>query len=461
MSSSTSSASPETAANDTGPNAFSPGLKLYLTCLFVFLGAFSSIDRSILAIMVDDVKRDLHLSDFQMGVVQGLAFMLFYSTIGLVIGAAVDRFARRPIIYMGVTIWSLAAGGVGLATNFIQLFVARAMVGFGESSLGPAVASIASDTFSPKRLSSVMSIYASGGVLGTGLAIGLGGWLLTNMPNWQVHFPAPLDTTAPWRLVLFATGFPGLILAFLAFSFPEPKRRPDKVSGQAPTWRQFGSFFKEQRSLLIRIILGYSFLSMGSFQVILWAPAYAQRVLGMGPAEVGGILGLIIVIGGLTATVTAGFLCDALYARGRRDASLLVASVCGLVAVPLIVLAFTSNNPVFFFVGAGATVMLIQSQFGPALAAIQMVATPRMRGRTTAVQLMAFNLIGVALGPMATGALTDFVYRDDAKVGLSIVTLSAIMIPTGVALLWSVRRTFAARAQIIETLQSESSGDRT
>jgi MFS family permease len=416
--------------------------RLYFLIVIIILQVFSTTDRSVLAVMVPEIKADLRLTDFAIGMLQGIAFVVFYSVFGLLIGAAVDRYSRRVIMYLGVTAWSLATAATGVAANLPQMFAGRMAVGLGESSMGPSVASMASDIFPANRLSFVLSLYAGVGVIGTGVSLAVGGWLMDNIPHWQASYPGALATMPAWRIVLIIIGLPGALVAFLALTLKEPERRTDRKSADKVTWRHFLQIFNERRSLILKMLLGYGILSMGSWPVVNWAPTYARRLLGFTAGEIGWAMGLIVAIGGVAGSVAVGLLVDLLFSRGIRDAAMRIASAAALLVLPFVVAAFLIPSKAVFLLGILLIVILVQSQFGTALAIIQMVCPAQARGRMTALQLLTFNLIGVSLGPMAVGALTDFVYRADDKVGYSIVTVSVVCLPTAAYLLWSARAEF-------------------
>jgi MFS family permease len=398
------------------------------------------MDRSGLFVMVKEIKVDLSLSDFQIGLLQGIAFMLFYATFGIPIGAAVDRYPRRWIMYLGVTGWSLAAASGALTTTFAQLFAARMMVGLGESSLGPAVASLAADIFPPRRLAAVMATYVAASMIGTATSLGVSGWLLDNVGHIRSYLPALLGHLVNWRLALLAMTLPGLPVALLALTLPEPTRRKAHSSPDIQSsWSDLQAFAVEHRAVLFKLLLGYALLGMGSWPAIVWTPAYARRVLDMSPTEIGAIMAGIIATVGVASALLQGVLVDYLFARGHKDSGLWVGTLAGLIAVVPAVLAFTIPNVAALIIGLIAIQALPQSQFGPALAIIQHITPPRLRGRVTATLILAWSVIAVALGPMVVGFLTDYLYRSDGRVGWSIATLAAVCLPLSAYLLWSAR----------------------
>lgn len=188
--------------------------------ILVLLSALSLLDRQILNLMVEPIKRDLALTDFQMGLIQGLAFALFYALAALPLGWAVDRWSRRWVIWSGVTLWSLAASCCGLAQSFGQLLLARLGVGAGEAALNPAAYSLLSDLYPPQKLTSAMSVLMIGSTLGGGLSIAVGGAVIGMAEAGGIFRLPLLGELRPWQFVFIVTGLPGLLAALLAFVIP-------------------------------------------------------------------------------------------------------------------------------------------------------------------------------------------------------------------------------------------------
>ncbi|MGE0776076.1 MAG: MFS transporter, partial [Sphingomonadaceae bacterium] len=159
--------------------------------ILLIFSLFSILDRQVIALLVEPIKADLQLSDTQLGLLQGLAFALFYSLAGIPIGWAVDRFPRRIIIYLGITFWSLSTAACGLATNFWQLFAGRTSVGIGEATLTPVAVSLISDLYPPNRVATPFGVYSAGFYLGSGVALGIGGWVISLFAG-QTHIVFPV-----------------------------------------------------------------------------------------------------------------------------------------------------------------------------------------------------------------------------------------------------------------------------
>lgn len=183
--------------------ASSRGVYRWLVVAILFVGyCFSAIDARVLTLMVGPIQADLGLSDFEMGLLQGFAFAILYSIAALPIGRFVDRTRRRSaLIVWGVAFWSLMTALCGFATSFIALFVARVGVGVGEATLSPTAYSLISDYFERKRRALAISFYAIGYPIGGGLALLIGGWLLTHFTRQDGLTLPWLGQFAPWQAV--------------------------------------------------------------------------------------------------------------------------------------------------------------------------------------------------------------------------------------------------------------------
>lgn len=416
--------------------------QLYLLTVIVMMQISSLVDRSAMAVLVQEIKHDLSLSDFEISLLQGLAFSLFYSTAGVFVASLADRLPRRPIMFAGVVLWSIAAAATGLARGFTSLFVARMAVGFSETSVGPCATSMFADGFPRRTLGRAIATYNAAGVAGLGVSLLATGWLLGRMESWRSLLPLGLSVLSPWRLVLITLALPGFFVALLAFTVTDPPRRRDLNQASAISWVDFCKIIIIGRGFFLRLLLANGLVTMVGYSTIAWAPSYARRVFHFSAAQVGSAMGIIVGVIGVASAVLGGVLVDYFYLRGRRDAALLVPIVGSLLAVPLAIAGYVDQSPAMFIAGVITIQCFVQSQYGPLLTAIQMGSPSLVRGRTYALFSLSSNFIGVALGPLAVGVLTDFVFRSEAKVGYSLAILNAVCLPVAIWLLLRARRPF-------------------
>jgi MFS family permease len=391
--------------------------------VLVGLSAVSYIDRQIISLMVGPIRADLNVSDFQISLLQGIAFALFFATFGLPLGWLVDRTQRRLVIFGGVVVWSLATAASGLATSFGHLFLARLMVGAGEAALAPAAYSMIADLFPKRRLAFALSIFNIGGATGSALAVFLGGMLITGLSQVSIALPGG-EPLATWQIAFLSVGLPGLLFAFMIFLVREPTRSQTKSQTTAADMAELWAFVRTRWDFLAFHFVGFGCMSALGYAAMNWLPVYLMRRFGVPVAEAGALVGVIIVCsipGGLLASA----LVDRLFARGRSDAHLFLYVFIALALAILGPLAFFADGlPTFVALMAG--VMFLAAAPGTATAAIQITTPPRLRGRVSAMYLFIYQMVGLGLGPSVVAAFTDYVFKDDALVGYSMAATIAI-----------------------------------
>ncbi len=411
-----------------------PGAWRWLS-LFVLLSALSVLDRHVLTLMVDPIKQDLGLSDFQIGVLQGLAFAIFFSAASLPLGWLVDRYPRRPIIWLGVTVWSLFTAACGLAVNFISLMAARMGSAAGEAALSPAANSMFPDLFKPSRLALAMAFMLIGTNLGSGLSLAVGGKVITFAENLGTVALPVVGELRPWQLVFIITGLPGLFFGALVFALREPARRGRLHESKGPVFSETLQFIAANRAFFTAHFLGFGLLSVTGWAFMSWMPVYMMRAFGWSIAQVTEPLALITGVGATVGTLACGWLVDRMFARGLTDAHLRVCVAITFAIAVLGVAAFRVDDPHMFlllitpivsFLGTGAV----------AMAALQIVAPNEMRGQISAMFLLVISGLGVGMGPMIVGALTDFVFGDEARLGESLSLIFAIVAPASGVVMW-------------------------
>jgi MFS family permease len=417
--------------------------------VLVGLSAVSYVDRQIISLMVGPIRADLQVSDFQISLLQGIAFALFFATFGLPLGWLVDRTQRRLVIFGGVVVWSIATAASGLATSFGHLFLARLMVGAGEAALAPAAYSMIADLFPRRRLAFALSIFNIGGATGSALAVFLGGVLITSLSHISITLGGN-EPLATWQLAFLSVGLPGLVFAFAIFLVREPARARSEPKTSAADMAELWRFVRTRRNFLACHFVGFGCMSALGYAAMNWLPVYLMRRFGAPVAEAGALVGVIIVCsipGGLLASAVV----DRLFARGRADAHLFLYVFIALALVVVGPLAFLADS-LPAFVALMAAVMFLAAAPGTATAALQIATPPRLRGRVSAMYLFVYQMIGLGLGPSVVAAFTDYVFKDDALVGYSMAVTIAIF-GLGAALLFALGRRPMRRA--IQALAEE------
>jgi MFS family permease len=403
----------EGSSERTHPRAY---LSLAILLLFALL---SYIDRITIVLLVDPIKADIGISDFQISLLQGLAFALCYAIASFPLGWLADRWSRHWVIFGGILTWSLATTGAAFASSFGELFASRFLVGIGEAALMPAAYSILADLFPPHRRAFAIGVLISGGVVGAALAMIVGGALY----GWAQSLVAPalplVGAVEPWQLVFFCIGAPGLPIAFLIFLVPGMHRTAPAAPGEKAA-TGFGAWLRDNGLFVTGLCVVYSLFGAMGIAANNWTPAYLSRVLHIEIAEIGYAVGTAQMIGGFIGFVGTGILLDRLHARNISNASyrlLLCTAAMALVLGPVAFLGIASIGPMLVALGL---LYLVGAYAGAVVAHIQLIAPRRMRAQAIAFVTMIGTTISNIIGPSIVAGLTDYVFRDPLKVGWSI-----------------------------------------
>lgn len=415
-----------------------PRYAWYVIAVLMVAYTFSYIDRTILALLVEPIRRDLGISDTQFSLLHGFAFAVFYTIMGIPLGRMADRMSRRGIIAVGIAFWSLATAACGLARNFWQLFLARVGVGVGEAALSPAAYSMIADYFPPHRLGRALSVYAIGVYIGSGAAFLIGGAVIAAVATADSLTLPLIGEMRAWQVVFFIVGFPGVFVALWMMTIREPARRglvSGTVSGQGVPLSRVFAFIRENRSTIICHFAGFSLLALLFNAVVAWLPALFIRVHGWTAVEIGTALGIILGVFGTAGIISGGFFGDWLTRRGYRDSAIRASVIGTCVLWPCVVLAPIVPDPKLSLLLFCPVFFFSSFPFGMAAAALQLMSPNQIRGQLSACYLFCVNFAGIGFGPTATALITDFVFGNDAMVGWSIAIVAGIAAPTALLLL--------------------------
>lgn len=352
--------------------------------------AINYIDRQILAILLEPIKRDFNLSDSMLGLLAGPAFALFYATMGVPIAILADSKCRARIIGLSLLCFSAATAACGLVVHFWQLVIARIFTGVGEAGTGPASQSMITDLYPPETRGRAQAVYAVGVNIGIMIAFLGGGWIAH-------HYG--------WRAAFIWAGLPGLLLAPLFFlKGREPRRALEKDSG-APSMAESVRFLRGQRAYCW-LVLGSGLSAFAGYGVATFVPAFLMRSHGLDTQQVGFIFALILGIGGGLCTFGSGVLVDWL---GKRDVRwyMRVPIIGIILALPFWPLFLLAPNVAVAIAAAVVPLSVSAVYIGPCITTIQMVSPAQMRARAAAIQLFIGNLIGLGLGPQIIGLISD------------------------------------------------------
>jgi MFS family permease len=433
--------------SDSQPRRW-PGLATawWTAVVGAIFNGLSLLDRTVISVVLPEIRSDLGLTAFQISAVQGISFVMFYSVMGVVIGGLVDRYSRRWIMWGSITIWSLATAAHGLVATYRGLFAARLVVGFGEASISPAGHSMLALNFPRDRLATPLSLFVATGLGGTGLAYYLGGELLTYFQH--AALPAPFAGLAPWRLVMIAIGLPGILIALLAFTMNDPRDSRPIEKHELASWGDYFTYLLSHWRLFLAFMVGYAFVSIVNTATTFWAPTYARTVLGAPADEMGKVMALAVGVSGVVGGVVMGLITDWLTRRGVLDAPLRCFFVSAAIGIPVSAAGYLADSLTMLYIGLAVFQATVVATYGPMLAGIQIISPVAMRGRMASTVLLTATIGAFAVGPMITGALTTYVFGD-ARIGPAVATTILIAGPIGTFFFWLARKHYIARMEAL------------
>lgn len=408
----------------------------YALSVLMIAYIFSFIDRQILNLLVDPIKRDLGISDFQISFLQGFAFAIFYTFLGIPISRLADSRNRKRLISVGVAVWSFMTCLCGLATSYYWLFLARIGVGVGEAALSPAAYSIMSDLYPKRKLGRATAIFSLGIPLGGGLAYLIGGTVAAWAKGAStIDLPFIGDLRA-WQIAFIVVGLPGILLSLLVLTIKEPQRKGLSVETENLTFSETIAWLWQRRSVHGRLIITMSLMAILGYGALTWYPATLMRTFGKSITEVGQQFGMIFVTAGLISTLLAAKLSEYLYNRGHQDANLKLLLASATLAFFPMVAAPLMPNYNSSLVMMGIAILAISGHFGVGIAAIQLITPNQLRAQTSAILLLCTNLIGLGLGPTLVAACTDFIFGYDGAVRYSLALVCGFVAPLSALFVW-------------------------
>ena len=366
----------------------------YVLGVLVVVYVFNFIDRQILAILAPAIKDELLLSDTQIGALSGVAFGIFYATLGIPIARLADRYSRVSIISICLSIWSLMTAFSGLATNFVQLLIARIGVGIGEAGGSPPSHSLLADYFAPGKRATALGIYALGVPIGILFGNLAGGWI---------------GEIFGWRQAFFLVGLPGIILAIiLKLTVKEPPRGYSEEKPADTTTVPFRTVVKTMWGFksFKYIALGAGTQAFVGYGAIAWMPSFLVRAHDLSIGEVGTALGLIIGFFGGIGTLLSGVIGDKLGAKSVKY-YMLVPAYGFLIAVPVGAAVFLVDDLYLVLAIYTIPAFLVNLYTGPTFAMTQSLAPLAMRAAASALLLFIINIIGLVFGPTTVGIISD------------------------------------------------------
>lgn len=411
-------------ARPAGAQQISTRYAWYVVLVLMVCYTLSFVDRQILSLLVGPIKHDLAISDTRIGVLQGLAFAVFYTLAGLPIGRVVDTYGRRNPIAAGIFLWSLMTAACSAAKSFWTLFLARIGVGVGEATLSPAAFSLISDYFPKEQLGLAISVYTMGIFIGSGVALAVGGTVVdavVRMP--ALHLPI-LGIVATWRLSFLLVGIPGLLVVLLVYTVREPLRRNllRTADGRAADLglREVLAQVRMRWQSFTGLAIAMIFQSLASYAFLSWTPAFFQRIHGWTAGQAGRALGITLLIFGCSGMYVGGLLCDRWQRQSIHEAPLRVAMLSAVGACVFLGIAMLLPNPRASLALMAPGLFFQAMPIGSTYAAIQLIFPNQVRGLVSAFFMFILNLGGISLGPLLPGMFNDYLFKNESRLGPSV-----------------------------------------
>jgi len=386
------------------PDTAKPTNRAYVLFILVVVYTFNFIDRQIIGILAVPIKADLGLTDTQLGLMGGLAFALFYTGLGIPVAMMADRFNRTWIMTAALTIWSAMTAASGLATNFWQLFAARLGVGIGEAGGVAPAYSLISDFFPPDHRARALSIYSFGIPIGSAIGIIFGGVIASLLD---------------WRMAFFIVGLAGIVIApIFKLTIKEPIRGGfDRQRGDVtpPGLKTILRLLIKKPSFWL-ISVGASCSSMMGYGLFFWLPSFFVRSYEMTLLSASLHYGAVLLVGGIAGIWAGGWFGDR-FGQMKYSRYVNIPALAFISSIPFYLLAILSTNQTLTFVVLLVPTALGLVWLGPVISVIQHLVPPNMRATASAIFLFINNLIGIGIGTLAIGALSDALqaqYGDDS-----------------------------------------------
>jgi predicted MFS family arabinose efflux permease len=406
----------------------------YVLVVLMLAYTLNFLDRQIMGILLEPIRKEFGLADWQLGVIVGVGFALIYCTLSLLVAAITETANRARMLALAVGFWSLMTAACGLAWNSWSLLAARFGVGLGEAGGSPASQSLISDIFAKHERARALSVWGLGAPFGTAIGV-IGG--------------AAVAQAYGWRTAFYAAGLPGLALAVLVYlTIRDPRPKMAAPARRLASVGPLSLSILRQPTLLIAGF-GVSIGTMVSYCSVLWGPSYFIRQFDLSPLTVSWFAA--VVLGGATAVGTAlgGFLVHRLAPRWP-SAYVDIPAIGYVLAAPLYWVALSIHDPVLSATVLLAPTILYSFSSGPIFALFQNLAPPGARAMATAVLFMMMNLIGLAIGPTLVGGLSSYFQAEYGLAGglhRALLFIIAGLFPAAALLVWSMRVRGGAQEQ--------------
>lgn len=401
---------------------------------------FAYLDRQIINLLVEPIKVSLDINDTQIGLLTGFSFALLYVVAAIPIAWLADFGNRVRVITIGIFCWTLATFLCGFATTFLMMFAARTLVGLGEATLAPSGYSLMGDYFQKEKVGLAVSCLTGAGFLGSGLAYIIGGQIVGTLSQVESYSLPLIGTVEPWQLAFMIVAIPGLVLVAIMQFVKEPPRQSEVAADyiKLKARQSFAVLFKyirENSRLFAGLFFGLAVMASATFAIMNWMPEYMARSFGWSPQKFGNIFGTIILIGSPAGVFFGGLIASFWMKKGQVRANIFVPIIAAACAVFFSYAFANAESEKLAIIFGIPTVFFSAMPFGCGTATLPLVTPNRLRAQVVAIYLLCANLLGLTLGPTSVGAITDYVYKDESRLGDALGIVAPTLYLLGILIL--------------------------
>ncbi|MHB8284879.1 MAG: MFS transporter [Caulobacteraceae bacterium] len=415
----------------------------FAVSVFALAQIMSTVDRGMIALMIDPIRHDLHISDVQIALLQGLAFAIFYVAVGVPLGFIADRLNRRRLLIGGVLAWCAATVACGLAHSFGDMFAARLMVGLGEAVLAPCAVTMIGDLFPPSRRGPPMALYILGSMVAVGIGSAATGSILKLAPQGVFDVIPVLRGLPAWRIAFMVLGASGVAIAILVFFLKEPQRRGVVLEArQGLGLRQAVAYLVENWAVFLPFYTAVAAYAVGIGLAIVWGPAVLIRGYGLSAGGLGQVLGGAQFVAAVLGAICAALVIDPVVRRSGVGGKLKLSALIALLAVPS-TLPWVASAP-GLAIAMTAEAMFIGALYGSTMLSTMTELVPsNMKGVSVSLYAFVVTMVGMSLGPLLVAQVNDAFFHDPKLIGraVTVVGASALILSALLALL--THRNFA------------------
>jgi MFS family permease len=396
----------------------------YAVWMIALANALDAVDRGGNSLLIEPIKRDLHITDTEVSLLTGFSFSLFYGLVGLPLSRLADTWNRKRIIGGAMVVWSAATAAIAFAQSFASLIAMRGLTGSAVSLKGPNGLSMISDQVPRHKLPTAMAIYNGGVSIGSGFTSVIVGMLLGWLGGKVFNvFGVPLHD---WQMVFLIIGTPGALLGLVfLLTVREPPRRGRATNMRLPILDVFRFYWRE-RAIYMPFIVGSALLQIETYGVLNWRFPFYSRTFGWGPAFIGPLTGYATLALTPVGLAVGAWLGQKWEQRGDTGAMIKLSILGSCLSLPLTMAMLLAPNPwLAFGLSCLGTVAIGISAPG-AVAALQNVTPNEFRGQISALYLFTIGVIGGGLGPLSVALFTDYVFHDEAMLRYSMAVVTVI-----------------------------------